>query len=110
MTVLMTGFPGFLGAALLPRILEGTDDTAVCVVQPKYAALAEQRVAQLVGEQPSLSGCIALVPGDITQPGMALEDLGGLVPGVTELWHLAAAYDLAVPRDVGLRVNVEGTR
>ena len=26
------------------------------------------------------------------------------------MWHLAAVYDLGVPRDVGMRVNVEGTR
>ena len=110
MTVLMTGFPGFLGGALLPRILESTDDTAVCVVQPKYAALAEARVARLVAEQPALSGRIALVRGDITQPGLALEDAGGLTAGVTEVWHLAAAYDLAVSRDLALRVNVDGTR
>ncbi len=29
---------------------------------------------------------------------------------VTEIWHLAAVYDLSVARDVGMRVNVEGTR
>ncbi|MFC4787093.1 SDR family oxidoreductase [Nocardioides sp. MAHUQ-72] len=110
MTVLMTGFPGFLGGALLPRVLETTDEDAVCVVQPKYAALAEQRVARLADERPTLSGRIALAPGDITRPGMGLADLETLTAGVTGLWHLAAAYDLAVPRDLGLRVNVDGTR
>nr|MDQ3804517.1 SDR family oxidoreductase [Acidobacteriota bacterium] len=50
--------------------------------------------------------------GDITR-----EDLG-LSPGDAEaarreagvLFHLAAVYDLAVARDLALRVNVEGTR
>jgi nucleoside-diphosphate-sugar epimerase len=109
MTVLMTGFPGFLGGALLPGILAGSDDTAVCVVQPKYAALAEQRVAELATEEPSLAGRIELVPGDITRPQLGLDDPGGLAADVTDLWHLAAVYDLAVPRHVGMRVNVEGT-
>jgi thioester reductase-like protein len=110
MTILMTGFPGFLGGALLPRLLARTDDTAVCVVQPKYAALAEERVARLETEQPSMAGRIRLVPGDITLPQLGLEDPAGLAADVTELWHLAAVYDLAVARDLAMRVNVEGTR
>ncbi len=110
MTVLMTGFPGFLGAVLIPRVLARTDSTAVCVVQPKYAELAERRVAQLADSDPGLSGRIRVVPGDITLPQMGVDDPDRLVSDVTEVWHLAAAYDLAVPRDVGMRVNVEGTR
>lgn len=110
MTILMTGFPGFLGGALLPRLLARTDDTAVCVVQPKYAALAEERVARLETEQPSMAGRIRLVPGDITLPQMGLEDPAGLAGEVTALWHLAAVYDVAVARDLAMRVNVEGTR
>ena len=39
--VLMTGFPGFLGSALLPRILERRPQAhAYCLVQPHYHALA----------------------------------------------------------------------
>ena len=40
MTVLMTGFTGFLGSALLPKILNRTGGEAVCLVQAKYAGLA----------------------------------------------------------------------
>ncbi len=110
MTVLMTGFPGFLGSALLPRILARTDGTAVCVVQAKYASLAEQRVTRLAENDPGLARRIRLVPGDITQPQLGVDDPAALVADVTEFWHLAAAYDLAVPRDIGMQVNVEGTR
>jgi nucleoside-diphosphate-sugar epimerase len=110
MTILMTGFPGFLGGLLLPRLLAGTDDSAVCVVQPRYAALAEQRLDRIVQEHSALAGRIRLVPGDITQPRLGLEEPSALVADVTEVWHLAAVYDLAVTRDLGMRVNVEGTR
>lgn len=110
MTVLMTGFPGFLGAVLIPRILARTDSTAVCVVQPQYAELAERRVAQLAHSDPALSRRIRLVVGDITLPQMGVADPDLPVSDVSEIWHLAAAYDLAVARDVGMRVNVEGTR
>lgn len=106
----MTGFPGFLASELLPRILARTDRAAICVVQQKYLAPAEQRAARLAECDPKLAGRIHVLPGDITLPRMGLEDAGALVADITEVWHLAAAYDLAVPRDLGLLVNVDGTR
>ncbi|HTX94309.1 MAG TPA: SDR family oxidoreductase [Mycobacterium sp.] len=108
MTVLMTGFPGFLGSALLPGILKRTDSSAVCVVQPRFAALAKRREAELSSADASLQGRIQLVEGDITQPGLGVA--ADALTDVTEAWHLAAAYDLTVPRDIALRVNVDGTR
>jgi nucleoside-diphosphate-sugar epimerase len=108
MTVLMTGFPGFLGSALLPGILQRTDSAAICLVQPKFAALAQQRVIQLSAAEPALQGRIQVTEGDITQPGLGLR--ADALNDVTEAWHLAAAYDLAVGREMALRVNVEGTR
>jgi nucleoside-diphosphate-sugar epimerase len=108
MTVLMTGFPGFLGSALLPAILKRVDSSAICLVQPKFATLAERRVAELSTADPFLEGRIQLVEGDITQPGLGLA--ADALTGVTEAWHLAAAYDLAVARDVAVRINVGGTR
>jgi thioester reductase-like protein len=108
MTVLMTGFPGFLGSALLPGILKRTDSAAICLVQPKFAALAKRREAELSSADASLQGRIQVVEGDISQPGLGLA--ADTFTDVTEAWHLAAAYDLAVPRDVAVRVNVDGTR
>ena len=108
MTILMTGFPGFLGSALLPKILRRTGGQAVCLVQTKYAPLAAQRIDQLVAEDGSLKGRITLAEGDITAPGLGLHK--GVLGDVTEAWHLAAVYDLAVDRALGVRVNVDGTR
>jgi thioester reductase-like protein len=109
-TILLTGFPGFLGSLLLPRLLDDGDATAVCVVQPKFTAPARERLARLVADEPALADRVRLVTGDITRPQLGLDDPAGVTADVTELWHLAAAYDLAVTRDTGLRVNVEGTR
>ena len=48
--------------------------------------------------------------GDITAEhlGVAADERDRLVD-VTEVWHLAAVYDLAVPPEVARRVNVDGT-
>ena len=109
-TMLMTGFPGFLGARLLPKLLARAPEArAVCLVQSRFATLAEQRVAQLVSADGSLDGRIQLVAGDITATDLGLEDGASLAASVTEVWHLAAVYDLTVSREVGMRVNVGGT-
>jgi nucleoside-diphosphate-sugar epimerase len=108
MTVLMTGFPGFLGSALLPGILHRTNSAAICLVQPKFMALAQQHVTQLSADESALQGRIQVVAGDITQRGLGLGV--DALNDVTEVWHLAAAYDLAVSREVAFEVNVEGTR
>lgn len=103
--IFFTGFPGFLGSELLPRVVLRTGHDAVCLVQPKFRALAEERAAQLVKVHPALEHRIHLVDGDLTQ---ALDHIDA--GDVREIYHLAAVYDLSVPRDVGMRVNVTGTR
>lgn len=111
-TVLFTGFPGFLGTELLPRVLRrDAAASAVCLVQPAFLELAEQRVEELVGRDATLAGRIELVVGDITRPDLGLgEAHDDLAARTTEVFHLAAVYDLEVARDIGMRVNVDGTR
>jgi nucleoside-diphosphate-sugar epimerase len=93
-----TGYPGFLGSELLPRLLRRRPEaTALCLVQPKFAALARKRAAPL-GDR------VRFVEGDITAP------IDAPAAEVAEIWHLAAIYDLAVKRGVGMKVNVDGTR
>jgi thioester reductase-like protein len=109
--VLFTGFPGFLGTALLPRVLErSAGDTAVCLVQSRFAALAAERAERIAADHPACDGRITLIEGDITEPGLGLDDPDALTRRTVEVFHLAAAYDLSVRRDIGLRVNVDGTR
>lgn len=106
---LLTGFPGFLGTALLPRLLaRHASGMAFCLVQPRWAELARKRVAELCARRPELEGRIQLVEGDITRPRAGLEP--GVVSGAEEIFHLAAVYDLTVSRAVAEAVNVAGTR
>ena len=109
--LLMTGFPGFLGSALLPRLLArrpGTD--AVCLVQPQHAVLARSRVKELEITDPHTTGRITLVEGDITVAGLGLGPVErDRLDDVVGVWHLAAVYDLAVAPQIARRVNVGGT-
>ncbi len=110
--LLMTGFPGFLGSALLPRLLARRDGvSATCVVQPQHLASARSRVRVLEDEHPHVQGRIELVIGDITAPDLDLDAVvrTRLEEDAVEVWHLAAVYDLAVPAEVAHRVNVDGT-
>ena len=111
--VLFTGFPGFIGARLIPRLLELEPGTTFhCLVQEKFLAAADASVAALAGEHPGTVGRIRLVVGDITSPGLGLaaSKAKELVKSLAGCFHLAAVYDLAVARDTGMRINVEGTK
>jgi len=110
-TLFLTGFPGFLGSRLLPHVLvSAPGDVAVCLVQPRFAAVARRRADELEARNPALADRIEIVEGDITQAGLGLRDDEALRRGVRDVWHLAAVYDLSVKRELGMRVNVEGTR
>lgn len=109
--VLFTGFPGFLGRELLPRILLRQPALkAVCLVQDKFMGLAVSAARELQDRHPALRGRVELSAGDITSAGLGLADRNALLGNVTAIYHLAAIYDLSVPRAFAQLVNVEGTR
>ena len=110
-TLLMTGFPGFLASALLPRLLSRRlGSSAVCLVQARHLATARDRIHELEREHPHLRDRVDLVVGDITAADLGLDTAARATVGdVTEVWHLAAVYDLAVPPAIARTVNVDGT-
>jgi thioester reductase-like protein len=112
-TILFTGFPGFIGMRLLPRILELAPESRIaCLVQEKFLDAARAGQAALEAAHAHARGRVELVTGDITQPGLGIDAhrAAELRGSLWQVYHLAAVYDLAVSRDVGRRVNVEGTR
>jgi thioester reductase-like protein len=112
-SILFTGFPGFIGMRLLPRVLElKTGARVKCLVQEKFLGLARQSVGELEAAHSHLQGRIDLVIGDITVPGLGIEagEARALRGELREAYHLAAVYDLAVAREPAHRINVLGTR
>ncbi|THE66504.1 NAD-dependent epimerase/dehydratase family protein [Salinadaptatus halalkaliphilus] len=108
--VFFTGFPGFLGSALLERVLARGDGPVACLVQPKYLETARERAREIADGLDGVDreDAISLHEGDITEPDLGLEDSADL-EGVSEVYHLAAVYDLGVDRDLAEAVNVGGT-
>lgn len=112
-TIFLTGFPGFLGSALVERLLARypQEISITCLIQAKFRALAEERVQQVASTRPGRSRRIRLLEGDITLPDLGLGQRSTALAGETiEIFHLAAVYDLGVQRKLAMRVNVDGTR
>jgi nucleoside-diphosphate-sugar epimerase len=85
--------------------------SALCLVQPKFADLARRRLVDLELAEPRLRGRVAFVEGDITRADLGLgASLRRHASDVAEIHHLAAIYDLGVRRELGMRVNLYGTR
>lgn len=106
----MTGFPGFIADRLLERLAR-KQCRFILLVQPSFTARARDeiaRIAQLTGRS---TDDFQLIEGDITHAELGLTplDAAEVREQTTRVFHLAALYDLAVARDLALRVNVAGT-
>ncbi|MEP6820674.1 MAG: SDR family oxidoreductase [bacterium] len=110
-TVFLTGFPGFIASRLLRRLARD-GGRFLLLVQPSFAARAQQELESIAQEAGRSISDFVLLTGDITGPNLGLSpaDLETARSQSTILFHLAAIYDLAVERDLAMRVNVEGTR
>ena len=110
-TIFLTGFPGFIAGRLVERLaLDGA--RFLLLVQPAFAERARREIAQLSEKTGAAAERFSVLEGDITREdlGLSAPDLERARGEATVLFHLAAVYDLAVAREVGVRVNVEGTR
>jgi thioester reductase-like protein len=108
MTVFLTGFPGFLGVSLTERLLE-RGESVTCLVQPKYLDTASKHADNLHDLAGVPSNRLTLVTGDITDQNLGLDNPETVWEQTSELYHLAAIYDLGVDRAPAEAVNVGGT-
>lgn len=110
-TIFLTGFPGFIAGRLVERLAR-PDIQFFLLVQKKFIEQAMEEVSWLAAKTGTPLENFALVEGDITRENLGIgnEDLEAIRAETTDLYHLAAAYDLAVPKSVAFGVNFEGTR
>jgi thioester reductase-like protein len=110
-TFFITGFPGFIANRLLERLARADCDF-ILLVQPSLLGRAQEEIARIAQLSGRGTGEFQFVEGDISQPRLALNtaDLELVQRQTTRVFHLAAVYDLAVPKDLAMRVNAGGTR
>ena len=110
-TLFITGFPGFIANRLLERLAR-RDCDFILLVQPSLLTRAGEEIARISDLTGKSAADFRVIEGDISAPGLALKpgEIELVQQQTTRIFHLAAIYDLAVPRDLALRVNPGGTR
>ncbi len=110
-TVFITGFPGFIASRLV-RLLAVKGATLLLLVQDAFESQARHEIESLVAETGIEKNKLTILTGDITVEDLGLTDepLARARNETTTVFHLAALYDLAVRRELALRVNLGGTR
>jgi thioester reductase-like protein len=110
--VFFTGFPGFIGRQLIGRLSRAEPEASFTfLIQDQVRPVAERSIAAIEAESEGFAERAKLVSGDITLPwlGMGEDVYRQEADRTTDVWHLAAVYDLSVPEPTAYRVNVVGT-
>ena len=110
-SIFITGFPGFIGERLVEKLVK-SETQFFLLVQPQFVEKAMAAVEEIAEATDTPLESFSLLEGDITQPGLGISDadLETIQFETTDVYHLAAAYDLAVPKDLAHRVNLDGTK
>jgi thioester reductase-like protein len=109
--ILVTGFPGFIAGRLVEK-LASSKVRFHMLIEVHMKSAAEEEVRRVSESTGLPAEHFVFYQGDITKPDLGLDekDLENLRSIVTEVFHLAAIYDLAVEAGIAHKVNVEGTR
>lgn len=110
-TFLITGFPGFIATRLVERLAK-SETQFFLLVEPKFVERAMEEAQQIAEYTGTPLESFVIVEGDITRQNLGVEydDLQTILAETTDVFHLAAAYDLAIDRETAFAVNLEGTR
>lgn len=114
--ILLTGATGFVGMAVLARLLERTDRHVLALVRAGSQAEADARLGSLLRslfDDPELyDQRVEAVRGDLTGPWLGLDPAARerIAVEVDEIVHGAASVAFDLPLTDSRQINVEGTR
>lgn len=110
-TIFVTGFPGFIAGRLIEH-LSKPESQFFLLVQASFIEKAMKDIQGIAAKTKTPLKNFALIEGDITegQLGMSDADLEVILHETTDVYHLAAVYDLSVEKDLAYNVNLEGTK
>ncbi|XP_076663324.1 putative fatty acyl-CoA reductase CG5065 [Andrena cerasifolii] len=120
--ILLTGATGFLGKALLEKLLRSCPRLAMIfiLIRPKKGQTVEQRYKKLLEnsvfdrirtELPDAFNKIYPMQGDVSLPNLGLspEDRNTLIQSVNIVFHSAATVRFDEPLKVAVNLNTKGT-
>ncbi|WP_404353685.1 SDR family oxidoreductase [Exiguobacterium aurantiacum] len=109
-----TGFPGFLAGKMITHLasLPNQIGTIYALHLPTERSGAHALKQELLEATSLRDDQLVLVEADITLPEVVLDPIMRSVieREVNYVFHLAAAYDLSIPYDVGYHINLLGTK
>ncbi len=110
-TLFCTGAGGFIGRYILAHYLEKQDCKIYLLENGRFKERLESYLDATI-DDPATRARITVLSGDISVPGLGIDPKlrEEIRDRVTHAIHLAALYSLGAPRDVSMRVNVDGTR
>jgi thioester reductase-like protein len=110
-TIFLTGFPGFIAERLVKR-LANRDTKFFLLVQKDFSKKATQAVEEIAAKSNMPRENFEIIEGDIREENLGIneEKLQAICESATDVYHLAAIYDLAVKQEIAYQVNVEGTK
>src|SRR6059058_3517013 len=97
-TIFLTGFPGFIAGRLVEKLAIGNVQFYL-LVQSQFVEKAMSEVEGISERSGLPLENFALIEGDITRSNLGIDpqDLETIRSEINDIFHLAAAYDLAVP-------------
>jgi long-chain acyl-CoA synthetase len=119
MRVLITGGSGFLGGAMLPKLVfDPSVDKIFMLMRDSLRKSAPERFETLIEkifkptDREQARSKIEVVGGDLTQPSLGLTAFTSeiLLTECTHILHIGASTDFGAPLSESREINVEGTR
>lgn len=108
--IFLTGFPGFIASRLIPKLIEKRHESKIyLLIQKKFLDIAEKQIKKLESDYEFLKGKLIPIDGDLTFQEIVTDKNQLDLSTITEIFNLAAVYDLRVEKSLAYQVNVKGT-